>query len=91
MPLFAVSAVARYCSDAYTLMGMIKVGSTALSKYNNVPVSCCNLFTSLAESSGLVVSCSTYCVLAPYTGGFQVVVHAMGVLGQHVGIYVILP
>jgi hypothetical protein len=72
MTLSAVSDVAFDCSDANTLMGMIKVGSTALEYYNNVPVSCCNLFTSLAESAGLVVSFYTYCVLAPYTGGFHV-------------------
>jgi hypothetical protein len=70
--LSAVTSVALDCSDAKTLMGIIKVGSTALAYYNILPVSCCNLFTSLLESAGLVVSSSTNCVLALYMGGFHV-------------------
>jgi hypothetical protein len=81
MTLSAVSAVALVCSYANTLMGMIGVGSTALVQYNNVPVSCCNIFTSLAESAGLVVSSSTYCVLVPYIGEFQVCGACSGSVG----------
>jgi hypothetical protein len=82
MTLSAVTAVALDCSDANKLIGMIKVGSTALANYNNVPVSCCNLFTSVAESAGLVVSSSTYCVLAPYIGGFHVCGACSGRVGE---------
>jgi hypothetical protein len=82
MTFYAVSAVAFDCSDDNTLMGAIKVGSTALKQYNNVPVSCCNLFTSLAESAGLVVSFSTFWRHIQVDS--MCVVHVLGVLGQHV-------
>jgi hypothetical protein len=59
-------------SDAKTLIGIIRVGSTALALYNSVPVSCCKVFMSLSEGAGLVVSASTYCILAPYIGEFHV-------------------
>jgi hypothetical protein len=71
IPLSAVTSVAFDCSDDKTLMGMIKVGSMALVQYNSAPVSCCNLFTSLLESAGLIVLSFTNCVLVPYIYSFD--------------------
>jgi hypothetical protein len=72
MTFSAVTFVAFDCLYANTLIDMINVGSTALTYYNSVPVGCCNLLTSLLESTGLLGASVTNCVFAPYMGGFHV-------------------
>jgi hypothetical protein len=69
--LFAVTVLALVCSETKILTGMMHAGSTARAYYRSVPPSCCKRFTSFGDKAELSCLSSTYCVLAPYTGGFH--------------------
>jgi hypothetical protein len=77
--------IAFDCSDVKTLIGMINVGSTALTKYTNVSVSCCILFSSFLESVGCLLLLSQIAFLRHIWVDSTCVVRVLGVLGQGVG------
>jgi hypothetical protein len=83
MTLSAVSTVAFYCSDANTLMGMIKVGLClkVVVIYLRLWRKCWASFFRFPHTVfWRHIQVDSTCVM-----------HFLGVLGQHVGIYVMLP